>query len=132
MNDSLKDFMRDDVLERFLRYAAIDTMSSETSGEHPSTASQFDLANLLSEEMKALGLEDAEVDHFGYVYGTLPATEGVAAPPVTFCAHLDTSPSEPGKDVKPRLIEDYQGEEITFPDDKALRLTTLDSPELTL
>ncbi len=95
--------------ERFLKYVAIHTRSDEKTGTTPSFAGEFDLAHVLVDEMKAMGIEDAHVDDKCYVYGTLPASPGYEnAPAIGLCAHLDTADYN-GKDVKPRLVENYDG-----------------------
>ena len=99
--------------ERFLKYAAVHTASQDEAGRTPSTDRQFDLARLLVEEMKALGIEDARVDDKCYVYGTLPATEGYErAACLGFLAHLDTAPDFCGEGVKPQLHENYDGADV--------------------
>ncbi|HHH84478.1 MAG TPA: tripeptide aminopeptidase PepT, partial [Firmicutes bacterium] len=123
-------FIEKDVLERFLRYVIIDTTADEASKKCPSSQGQKELACLLEKELRELGLSDVQCDLSGYVYGTLKASDGVKSPAITFCAHMDTSPSEPGKDIRPRLHENYQGGEITYPDDPDLKLTPDDSPAL--
>ena len=129
MNEN-RVFIEKDVLERFLRYVIIDTTADEASKKCPSSQGQKELACLLEKELRELGLSDVQCDLSGYVYGTLKASDGVKSPAITFCAHMDTSPSEPGKDIRPRLHENYQGGEITYPDDPDLKLTPDDSPAL--
>ena len=103
--------------ERLLRYVTIHTASDEGSSSTPSTARQFELARLLAEEMRQLGLENVELDDHCYVYGTLPATPGFeSAPAVGFIAHMDTSPEFAGENVRPRLIENYDGKDIPLGD----------------
>jgi tripeptide aminopeptidase len=102
--------------ERFLDYVKVHTTSDGDSVTHPSSMIQFDLAKLLVEEMKALGIEDARVDEKCYVYGTIPASEGYeSAKPLGFIAHMDTAPDASGKDVKPVLHENYDGEDVLLP-----------------
>lgn len=102
--------------ERFLNYVKVHTTSDGESMTHPSSMIQFDLANVLVEEMKALGIEDARVDDKCYVYGTIPASEGFeGAKPLGFIAHMDTAPDASGKDVKPVLHENYDGEDVLLP-----------------
>lgn len=101
-----------DVVSRFLKYVSIDTESSPDSMTSPSTAKQFDLANLLKEEMHELGLQDIYLDEFGVLYGTILATDQEHLPTIGFIAHMDTSPDMSGKDVKPRIIHDYDGTPI--------------------
>lgn len=102
--------------ERLIKYAKVYTTSSETSGCHPSFKGEFDLANILVEEMKSLGLENVFVDDKCYVYGTLPATEGYEnALPLGLIAHMDTAPDASGENVNPVLHNDYQGGPIVLP-----------------
>ena len=99
--------------ERFLNYAKVYTTSDDTSASAPSTARQFDLAHILVEEMKALGLENVHVDEFGVVYGWLPATEGLEAQSALgFIAHMDTAPDFSGENVRPQIIENYDGGDV--------------------
>jgi tripeptide aminopeptidase len=130
MNDEIRDFLRKDARERFLRYVRINTCSDPETGSHPSSDEQWVLGKLLKEELLALGLTKVELDDFCYVYGTLPASEGATGPAVTFCAHMDTSPSEEGCDVVPIMHPDYNGGAIHFPGNESLTLTPEDSPEL--
>ena len=102
--------------ERFLNYVVVHTTSDDTSTTVPSSQCQFDLANLLVDEMKEMGIEDAHVDEKCYVYGTIPATPGYEeVPALGFCAHLDTAAFN-GKNVKPRVIENYDGKDVTLGD----------------
>ena len=102
--------------ERLIKYAKVHTTSDEASGTHPSFKGEFDLANILVEEMKELGLQNVFVDDLCYVYGTLPATKGYeSAKPLGLIAHMDTSPDASGKDVKPILHEKYDGSSIILP-----------------
>src|SRR5580692_5247190 len=107
------------VKERFLRYVRIDTQSDPRSETHPSTEKQKDLGRLLVQELQAMGLSDAELDAFGYVYATLPANISTPAPVVCFCAHMDTSPDASGENVKPIVHSNYDGGDIALPDDAA-------------
>ena len=102
--------------ERFLKYVVVNTRSDEESGTTPSSAGQFDLARLLVEEMREMGIADAHVDEKCYVYGTIPATPGQeSAPALGFCAHLDTAAFN-GENVRPRLVPDYDGSDIPLGD----------------
>lgn len=130
LNDEIKNLLLQEAKERFLRYVQINTTSDEKSGKHPSTEGQRQLAKLLHAELAALNVQAVEPDEFGYVYGTLPASEGVTGPPLSLCAHLDTSPAESGEQVKPMVHEQYDGGKLTFPDDPNLTLSPQDSPEL--
>lgn len=101
--------------ERFLKYVTIYTTSDEESTSHPSTARQFDLAHLLVEQLKELGVADAAVDEKCYVYGTLPATPGYEEKPALgFVSHMDTAPAAPGENVKPQVFENYDGGDVLF------------------
>ncbi len=124
------DFIEKESLERFLRYVVINTRADDESGTHPSSPQQKILGALLVEEMKSSGLKNVEIDEFGYVYGTLPASEDVESSPITFCAHMDTSPDESGENVKPMIRANYDGKTIRYPDNHELELTPEDCPEL--
>ncbi len=130
LTNKIKDFLLNEARERFLRYVQIETTSDEKSGKHPSTEGQWDLARVLRDELEALNLQDVELDECCYLYATFLASEGVTAQPITFCAHIDTSPSESGNNVKPIIHKQYDGGDITFPDNKDLILSPQDSPEL--
>lgn len=115
--------------ERFLKYVAIDTQSSEESETFPSTGKQWTLLNLLVEEMKALGLTEVSIDRYGYAMGTIPASEGCGdAPVIGFLAHVDTSPDMSGENVRPRIIDNYDGSDIVL--NNALTMHVADFPEL--
>ena len=115
--------------ERFLKYVAINTRSDENSETFPSTAVQWDLLNALVEEMKLLGLEDVTIDKYGYAMGTIPATKGKEnAPVIGFLAHVDTAPDMSGENVRPRIIESYDGEDIVL--NNALTMKVAEFPEL--
>ncbi len=102
--------------ERLMKYAQVWTTSDDSnSGVTPSTARQFDLANMLAEEMKELGISNVRVDGHAYVYGEIPASEGLEErPAVGFLAHMDTAPDFNGENVRPELHENYQGGDITL------------------
>jgi tripeptide aminopeptidase len=119
-----------DVLERFLRYVRIDTQSDENvTDRFPSTAKQLDLSRLLVEELRALGIEDAELSDDGYVYATVPATvDGV--PTIGFVAHVDTSPDANGTNVQPIVHRDFDGEDLALPGDPSQVLSSTEFPEL--
>ena len=102
--------------ERLLKYAKVYTTSDPESGTHPSAAREFDLAHLLVEEMKSIGIEDAFVDEHCYVYGTLPATPGCEDQhALGLIAHMDTAPDASGEGVSPILHENYDGRDVTLP-----------------
>lgn len=102
------------VLERFLKYVAIDTQSEEDSSSFPSTKKQAELGKLLLEELKELGAANARMDEYGYVYATIPATADTKAPVLGFLAHMDTSPALSGEHIRPRIITNYDGGEIVL------------------
>ena len=115
--------------ERFLKYVAIDTQSDEASESFPSSAKQWNLLNALVEEMKLLGLSDVSIDKYGYAMGTIPASEGCEnAPVIGFLAHVDTSPDMSGADIKPRIIECYDGKDILL--NPSLTMSVEQFPEL--
>ena len=101
--------------ERFLKYVSVWTTSDETSETVPSADRERVLAKMLAEEMKEMGIEDARADEKGYVYGSIPATPGCEnAPALGLIAHMDTSPDAPGENVRPQIIEDYDGKDIVL------------------
>ena len=115
--------------ERFLKYVGFDTQSDPESETYPSTAKQLVLLNHLAEEMKSIGLQEVEVDANGYAMGTIPATSGYEDRPVIgFIAHVDTSPDMSGANIKPQIIEHYDGGDIRLNDQ--LTMTVADFPEL--
>lgn len=118
-----------ELLERFLKYVSFDTQSDESSTTFPSTEKQKVLLNFLADEMRALGLTEVEMDSYGYVMGTIPATAGCEDKPVIgFISHVDTSPDMSGKDIKPQIIEHYDGRDIRLND--AVTMRVADFPEL--
>jgi tripeptide aminopeptidase len=118
------------VLDRFLRYVQIDTQSDPNSETIPSTEKQKNLSRLLVEELKEMGIQDAELDEYGYVYATIPANTEKEVPVICFCSHVDTSPDSSGKDVKPLVHRNYDGGTITLPDDPTVQLKPEDHPHL--
>ena len=115
--------------DRFLKYVSFDTESDENSTTFPSTDKQLVLLNYLADEMRTLGMVDVTVDKYGYAMGTIPATKGYEnAPVIGFIAHVDTSPDMSGKDVRPRIIEEYDGCDIQL--NGALTMKVADFPEL--
>lgn len=118
------------VAERFLRYVQVDTQSDPLSTTFPSTAKQKDLLQILANELKAIGLADAEMDEWGYVYATLPANTDKNVPVICFCAHADTAPDCSGTNVKPQVHHNYQGQDIAYPNNPDLMLKTTESPHL--
>jgi len=118
-------------LERFLRYVVIDTQASESSDTYPSTAKQLDLSRLLVEQLKEIGLEDARLDEHGYVTATVPSTVAHEVPTLGLIAHVDTSPAVSGANVKPQLVEGYDGGRLALPGNPRLALDPAELPELT-
>ncbi len=118
--------------ERFLKYVTFATTSDDTTGLTPSTPGQMIFANYLVEELKAIGLKDAEVDKNGYVMATLPANSDEKIPTLGFIAHLDTAPDMTGKHVQPRIVEKYNGNDILLNAEDAIVLSTEQFPELKL
>ncbi len=108
------------VKERFLRYVQIDTQSDPTSTTTPSTEKQKDLGQLLVQELREMGLTDAELDEYGYVYATIPANTDKKVPVICFCAHMDTAPDCSGTGVKPIVHPNYQGQDLVLPDDPSI------------
>ena len=119
------------IIDRFMRYVKIDTQSDPNSNAHPSTEKQKDLSKLLQQELLQMGISDASVDEFGYVYGTIPSTtEKNNVPVICFCSHVDTAPDCSGTNVKPILHSNYNGSDIVLPDDNTQVLKMSVSPYL--
>ena len=120
----------DQIVNRFLKYVSFDTQSDEASSSTPSTEKQFRLAEYLVEELRAVGLEEVEMDAQGYVYATLPSNVEHAVPTIGFIAHIDTSPDASGANVQPRIVQNYDGTDIVL-DAKAGIVTAVEKfPEL--
>lgn len=119
-----------DVVERFLRYVKIDTQSDLSSTTSPSTAKQFDLARLLVDELRSIGLRDVSLDENCYVTATLQANSSKKAPVIGFIAHMDTSTEMSGAGVNPRLVEKYDGGDIVLNPEKGIVLSPREFPEL--
>ncbi len=118
-------------VERFLEYVKMDTQSCEDSETFPSTPSQLDLLRRLRDELLALGLEDASLDEYGYVFATVPSTTAKDGVPVIgFLAHVDTSPEMSGAGVKAIVHQNYDGGDLVFPDDPAAAISARDNPQL--
>jgi tripeptide aminopeptidase len=116
--------------ERFMRYVQIDTQSDPLSNTHPTTEKQKNLSKILAEELRTIGLEDAHMDEWGYVYATIPANTDKQVPVICFCSHVDTAPDASGTGVKPLLHKNYQGQDIVLPDDNTIVLSKDDFPYL--
>jgi tripeptide aminopeptidase len=118
------------VLERFLRYVQIDTQSDPGSASQPSTEKQKDLSRLLVAELQAMGVVDAHLDEYGYVYATVPATVSKPVPVICYCAHVDTSPDVSGAGVRPIVHHHYNGQPIRLPDDPRVVIDPSEHPDL--
>ncbi len=118
------------LLERFLRYVAVDTQSDELSDSQPSTSKQLKLLEMLRDELKAMGAE-AELDEWGYVMASIPSNMDRDVPAIGFIAHVDTSPDASGADVKPQIVENYDGGDIPLSGVPGMTLRTKDFPEIT-
>ncbi|MFS2187706.1 peptidase T [Mucilaginibacter sp. Mucisp84] len=114
---NFNSFIKFTVAERFLRYVTIDTQSDPSSVSFPSTEKQKDLGRLLVDELLAMGIADAHLDKYGYVYATIPSNTDKRVPVICFCSHMDTAPDCSGKDVKPIVHKNYQGQDLILPDD---------------
>jgi tripeptide aminopeptidase len=118
------------VRDRFLRYVRIDTQSDPASPNTPSTEKQKVLARMLAEELREMEAQEVDLDWHGYVYATIPATVEADLPTICFCSHVDTSPDCSGTGVKPLVHENYQGGDLTLPDDPSIVLRPEDHPDL--
>ena len=120
-----------DVVQQFIKYVKVHTTSQPGQDQVPSTKTQFNLAIILEQELRDLGLIDVSVNDHCIVIGTLPSTiTDVKLPTVCFFAHMDTSPDESGENVKPRIIKSYDGSIITYPNNPELFLSPEDTPSL--
>ena len=122
--------MTDTVLDRFLRYVVIDTQSAPASSTQPTTEKQKDLGRVLVEELLEIGLSDAHLDEYGYVYATIPANTDKSVPVICFCSHMDTAPDFTGKNVKPQMVKAYAGGDIQLPGDPNRVIRVSEHPEL--
>ncbi len=119
-----------DLVNRFLRYVRIDTQSAEDAGVTPSTSGQMEFVKKLRDELEAMGLEEITLDEHGYLFATLPANTTRTLPTIGFIAHVDTSPDVSGKNVNPRVVENYNGTDIVLSAEDHTVLTTEEFPEL--
>ncbi len=127
----MEELKMSSVAERFLRYVKIDTESVQDVEQFPSSEKQKDLARLLAAELEKMGAENVQMDEYGYVYASIPATVPTEGLPVLgFIAHMDTSSAVSGKDVKPRIVEEYDGNDIVLDAQGKYILSPKDSPEL--
>ena len=118
------------VTERFLRYVVIDTQSDPESPTCPSTEKQKNLGRLLAAELQEIGLSDAHLDDYGYVYATLPANTDKQVPVICFCSHMDTSPDCSGANVRPQVVKNYRGGDIVLPADPSQVIRYAEHPAL--
>lgn len=118
------------VIERFLKYVAFDTQSDESTGVTPSTEKQMVFARYLKTELEDLGLKDITLDDNGYLFATLPSNVNRPIPVVGFIAHMDTSPDMSGENVRPRIVEKYDGTDIVLSAEDNIVLSPADFPEL--
>lgn len=118
------------IVERFLKYVSFDTQSADETGKTPSTDKQWDLAHYLKQELEEIGLEEVELDEHGYLYATLPANVDGDIPTVGFIAHMDTSPDCSGANVRPRIIQNYDGTDLVLDAEAGIVTTTKKFPEL--
>ncbi len=118
------------LVERFLKYVSFDTQSSEETEVTPSTPGQMVFAKYLKEELESLGLEDITLDEHGYLFATLPANIDKPVPTIGFIAHMDTSPDMSGKDVSPRIVQNYDGSDIVLCAEENVVLSSSQFPEL--
>src|SRR5690348_2903418 len=116
--------------ERFIRYVKIDTQSDPESKTCPSTEKQKDLSRVLVQELKHMGIVDAELDEHGYVYATIPSNTSKKVPVICFCSHVDTAPDCTGTNVKPQVVRDYRGGDIVLPADTTQVIRAAEHPDL--
>lgn len=117
-------------VDKFLRYVAVETTSDENGTTHPSSLKELDLARMLVEELKAMGITNASMDEKGYVMASIESNIGKDVPAVGFIAHIDTAPDASGKNIKPQIIDNYDGTDIPLRGVPGLSLKVSDFPEL--
>ena len=120
------------LVERFIKYVKIDTCSDPNSNTYPTTMKQFDLAHVLVEEMKEMGIQDAHVDEFGVVYGSIASNVDYDCDTIGFIAHMDTAPDMSGTNVKPRIVENYDGGIIVLNEALNITMSPKEYPSLAL
>lgn len=125
--------MKKIILDKFLRYISVDTASDPESPTQPSTNKQLDLSTMLVKELKEMGISDVNLDEHGYVMATIPSNlpNEKSVPKIGFIAHVDTAPDAPGADIKPRIIENYDGRDIVINKEKNMTMKISEFPELT-
>ncbi|HYW78412.1 MAG TPA: peptidase T [Thermoguttaceae bacterium] len=121
---------RQRLLDRFLRYVKIDTTARDEAKDYPSCPGQLELGRLLVEELAAMGIDDARQDEHGIILATVPATVDAPSPVIAWCAHLDTSPETSGRDVKPQVIDNYPGGDLSLPGHPDRVIRVAENPEL--
>ncbi|MBM7692791.1 tripeptide aminopeptidase [Peribacillus deserti] len=122
--------MKDDIIKRFTSYVKVDTQSNESIERTPSTAGQLTLANMLVEELKSIGMEEVTIDENGYVMATLPSNTDRKVPTIGFLAHVDTATDFTGENVKPQIIEGYDGSDIILNEPLHIVMSPEDFPSL--
>ncbi|PKP05259.1 MAG: peptidase T [Bacteroidetes bacterium HGW-Bacteroidetes-6] len=122
--------MKQILIDRFLRYVAVDTQSDPESETFPSTSKQLVLANMLVDELKQIGLDEVSIDEYGYVMATIPSNLEREVPVIGFIAHMDTATELPGHGINPRQIENYDGKDIVLNAEKNILLSPTDFPDL--
>jgi len=122
--------MKHTAKERFLHYVTIDTQSDPDSPTQPSTEKQKNLGKILVKELLEMGISDAHLDEFGYVYATIPANTDKKVPVICFCSHMDTSPDCSGEGVKPVVHTNYKGQDLVLPDDRSVVIKMNEHPDL--
>jgi tripeptide aminopeptidase len=122
--------MKHEIIERFTKYVQVDTQSDPNSDTCPSTPGQWTLAKMLVEELKAIGMEEVTIDENGYIMATLPANTDKDVPTIGFLAHMDTAPEFTGANVKPQIVENYDGNDIILNEALHIVLSPKDFPEL--
>ncbi|MDD3273888.1 MAG: peptidase T, partial [Bacteroidales bacterium] len=124
--------MKEKVLDKFLRYIAIDTASDPESETQPSTSKQLNLSRMLVNELREMGVKEVELDEWGYVMATIPSNlpEGKEVPVVGFIAHVDSAPDASGENIKPQIINNYDGSDITINKEKGFEMKVEEFPEL--
>ena len=127
---TINDITTYEVADRFTRYVQIDTQSDPYATSFPSTEKQKDLSRILVQELLDLGISDAHLDEFGYVYATIPSNTDKQVPVICFCSHVDTSPDSSGTQVKPLIHPNYQGNDLVLPDDENIVIRFSDHPDL--
>jgi tripeptide aminopeptidase len=122
--------LKEDMIKRFTTYVKLDTQSNEDSDTTPSTPGQLELANLLVEELKEIGMDEVTIDENGYVFATLPSNTEKEVPTIGFLAHVDTATDFTGKNVKPQIVENFDGKDIVLNKELNVVLSAAEFPEL--